>query len=126
METTPNIDENKEFEYEYDDKKINWKIKLYKKKTNIIIEVYDTVISLEIYKNTFTLSSLYEKDEIFKKVKTIDTAFSFLVYYFDNKKFSLIKNDNNNTLVIQLKYNIDFFGENLIEFQLTKIEVDSD
>lgn len=36
METTPNIDENKEFEYEYDDKKINWKIKLYKNKTNII------------------------------------------------------------------------------------------
>ena len=85
METTTNIEENKEFEYEYDDKKINWKIKLYKNKTNIIIEVYDTIISLEIYKNTFTLSSLYEKDEIFKKVKTIDSALSFLLYYFDNK-----------------------------------------
>ena len=85
METTTNIEENKEFEYEYDDKKINWKIKLYKNKTTIIIEVYDTVISLEIYKNTFTLSSLYEKDEIFKKVKTIDSALSFLLYYFDNK-----------------------------------------
>ena len=36
METTPNIDENKEFEYEYNDKKLNWKIKLYKNKTNII------------------------------------------------------------------------------------------
>ena len=53
------IKDNKE--YIYDDGKINWKIKLYSKKDEIIIEVNDTITMLEVYKNTFTLSSLYEK-----------------------------------------------------------------
>lgn len=58
-----------------------------------------------------------------KKLKQLIVHFLF---YYIILIIKLIKNDNNNTLVIQLKYNIDFFGENLIDFQLTKIEVDSD
>ena len=113
------------YEYDYDDGKINWKIKLYTNKESIIIEATDTLTMLEIYKNTFTLSSLYEKDILFKKAKTIEKAISFLIHYFEKKSVQIQKDIKNNCLIIQIKYNIDFFGENIIELPLTKIEIDS-
>ena len=79
---------------------------------------------LDIYKNSFNLSSLYEKDDIFKKAKTLDGVFSFLIHNFKNKKISISKNENS-SLLIQIKYNLDFFGENIIELPLTKIEIDN-
>ena len=116
--------ENKYNEYEYDDGIINWKIKLYINKEEIIIEATDAITMLEIYKNAFTLSSLYEKDDIFKKAKTLENAISFLIHYFENKKINIKKDIKNNCLIIQIKYNIDFFGENIIELSLSKIEID--
>ena len=116
---------NSESVYEYDDGKINWKIKLYTNQEEIIIEVADTIALLEIYKNSFNLSSLYEKDDIFKKAKTIDGVFSFLIHCFENKKYIISKNTKNNCLIIQIKYNLDFFGENIIELSLTKIKIDN-
>lgn len=112
-------------EYEYDDGKINWKIKLYINKEEIIIEATDTITMLELYKNAFSLSSLYEKDDLFKKAKTLDSAISFLMHYFENKKIQIQKDIKNNCLIIQIKYNIEFFGENIIELPLTKIEIDN-
>ena len=79
---------------------------------------------LEIYKNSFNLSSLYEKDDILKKAKTLDGIFSFLIHNFENKKVKISKSKNN-CLLVQIKYNLDFFGENIIELPLTKIEIDS-
>lgn len=79
---------------------------------------------LEIYKNSFNLSSFYEKDDIFKKAKTLDGVFSFLIHNFENKKIVISKNEKN-CLLVQIKYNLDFFGENIIELPLTKIEIDS-
>lgn len=61
--------------YEYDDGKINWKIKLYTNKEEIIIEVEDTFTMLEIYKNSFNLSSLYEKDEKRQKLWMLSFLF---------------------------------------------------
>jgi len=117
------INDNKE--YIYDDGKIKWKIKLSAKTDSVIIEVFDILTMLEGYKNTFTLSSLYEIDQIFKKAKNLKEAFSFLSHNFENKKFKLIKNDEKGILIIQIKYNIDFFGDNLLELSLSKIEIDS-
>ena len=112
-------------EYTYDDGRIKWKIKLSMKTDSIIIEIIDIFTMLEGYKNTFTLSSLYEIDQIFKKAKNLNEAFSFLVHNFENKKFKLIKNDEKNNLIVQIKYNIDFFGDNLLELLLSKIEIDN-
>ena len=76
METKTKEENNKSI-YEYDDGKINWKIKLYTNKEEIVIEVEDTLTILEIYKNSFNLSSLYDKDEIFKKQKHLMVFFHF-------------------------------------------------
>ena len=125
MEVKKNEETDKsKFLYDYDDGKINWKIKLYKNKEEIVIEVEDIVTMLEIYKNSFNLSSFYEKDDIFKKAKTLDGVFSFLIHNFENKKIAISKNEKN-CLLVQIKYNLDFFGENIIELPLTKIEIDS-
>ena len=112
-------------EYIYDDGKINWKIKLSTKTDSIIIEASDILTMLEAYKNTFTLSSLYKIDKIFEKAKNLNEAFSFLTHNFETKKFKLIKNDEKDNLIIQIKYNIDFFGDNLIVLELSKIEIDN-
>ena len=80
---------------------------------------------LEIYKNTFTLSSLYEKDILFKKAKSLEKVISFLNHYFEKKTVKIQKDIKNNCLIIQIKYIIDFFGENIIELPLTKIEIDN-
>lgn len=112
-------------EYIYDDEGIKWKIKLSTKTDSITIEVFDILTMLEGYKNTFNLSSLFEIDQIFKKAKNIKGVFDFLNHNFENKKFKLIKNDEKDNLIIQIKYNIDFFGENILELILSKIEIDS-
>ena len=83
------------------------------------------ITMFEAYKNTFTLSSLYEIDQIFKKAKNLKEAFSFLSHNLENKKFKLIKNDEKDFMILQIKYNIDFFGDNLLELSLQKIEIDS-
>ena len=120
---TQTINDVKEFIY--DDENIKWKIKLSSKTDSIIIEVNDMITMFEAYKNTFTLSSLYEIDQIFKKAKNLKEAFSFLSHNLENKKFKLIKNDEKDIMIIQIKYNIDFFGDNLLELLLSKIEIDS-
>ena len=120
----PKIIKNNKKEYLYDDGKIIWNIKLNLYSDEIIIEINDTITNLDIYSQTYTLNSLYEKDVLFKKVKTIDDAFSFLNRYFENKNFKLIKNEQNDSIIIQIKYNIEFIGENIIELLLSKKEVD--
>lgn len=47
------------------------------------------------------------------------------MHYFENKKIQIQKDIKNNCLIIQIKYNIEFFGENIIELPLTKIEIDN-
>ena len=112
-------------EYTYNDGEINWNIKLNLYIDEIVIEINDTITNLEIYNNTFTLDFLQSKDEIFKKSKKLDDAFSFLIHNFENQKFKLIKNEEKKNIIIQIKYNMDFFGENLIELLLSKKEIDS-
>lgn len=61
----------------------------------------------EEYENYFSLTTLIDKNCIFKVFNTIKDCYSYFLNLLNNKKYKLLKEDNNNIIII-------FFIKNLI------------
>ena len=106
--------------YEEPFQKIKFNFEVLCKENEILFNIKEENINNIEYETSFSLSTLVNKNNIFKVFKSLEDCYNYIIILINNKKYRIVKEANDICLIFYIK-NMNTEKEEEIKLNIKKI-----